>query len=57
MVPAPTNLRWDAEKIRRAAALADLYNNWPGEGDPDDDPDYVRQAREIMGEPPLPSAL
>lgn len=53
MAGAPTGVDWDADKIRRAAALQDLYNTWPGEGDPDDDPDYVRQARKIMGEPAL----
>lgn len=38
---------------RRSRALADLYNTWPSEGDPDDDPAFVRRAREIMGLPPL----
>jgi hypothetical protein len=43
----------DLALVRRQNRLADLYNNWPGDGDPDDDPDFVAQARQIMGLPPL----
>lgn len=52
-MPPPVGVTWDAEKIRRVAALDALYASWPGDDDPDDDPEFVRRAREIMGEPPL----
>ncbi|MGE5827153.1 MAG: hypothetical protein ACM30G_02165 [Micromonosporaceae bacterium] len=39
------------DMVRRHNELFDLYDNWPG--DPDDDPEFVAQAREIMGLPPL----
>lgn len=42
--------------VRRQNELFDLYNSWPGDGDPDDDPEFVAQAREIMGLPPLGQA-
>ncbi len=45
----------DPDAVRRQNELFDLYNNWPGDGDPDDDPDFVDAAREIMGLPPLPA--
>lgn len=54
-MPPPTGVTWSADKMRRTRELQDLYNSWPGEGDPDDDPEFVARAREIMGEPPLES--
>ncbi len=48
----------DPEAVRRQNELFDLYSQWPGDGDPDDDPDFVAAARQIMGLPPLePSAI
>lgn len=47
----------DPDMVRRQNEVFDLYGSWPGEGDPDDDPEFVAQAREIMGEPPLPETL
>lgn len=48
----------DPDVVRRQKELFDLYSQWPGEGDPDDDPDFVVAARQIMGLPPLgPSAI
>ena len=41
------------DMVRRQTELFDLYDNWPGNDDPDDDPEFVAQAREIMGLPPL----
>ena len=52
-MPPPQQAIWSQDKIRRHNALADLYNTWPGDEDPDDDPEFVRRSREIMGEPPL----
>ena len=43
----------DPAAVERQNELFDLYNNWPGDGDPDDDPEFVAQARDIMGLPPL----
>ena len=45
----------DPAVVERQNRLFDLYNSWPG-GDPDDDPDFVAQAREIMGLAPLEDA-
>lgn len=42
----------DLDAIRRRNEMYDLYSNWPTE-DPDDDPEFVARAREIMGLPPL----
>lgn len=39
--------------VRRQNELFDLYNNWQGGGDPDDNPEFIAAAREIMGLPPL----
>jgi hypothetical protein len=39
--------------VRRRNELADLYHDWSGDGDPDDDPEFVDAAREVMGLPPL----
>ena len=47
----------DPDMVRRQNEVFDLYNAWPGEDDPDDDPEFVARAREIMGEPPLPDTL
>lgn len=47
----------DPEAVRRQNELFDLYANWPGDDDPDDDPEFVAAAREIMGLPPLPGSL
>lgn len=44
----------DPVLVRRQNELADLYHQWQGKGDPDDDPDFVDAARKIMGLPPLP---
>jgi len=45
----------DQDVVRRQNELFDLYNDWPGTGDPDDDPEFVAAAREIMSLPPLAS--
>lgn len=42
----------DPVVVKRHNELFDLYDQWP-DGDPDDDPEFVAQAREIMGLPPL----
>ena len=41
----------DPVVVQRHNELADLYNSWPGDGDPDDDPEFVAAARKIMGLP------
>lgn len=46
----------DPDVVRRQNEVFDLYNNWPT-AEPDDDPEFVARAREIMGEPPLPTTL
>jgi hypothetical protein len=43
----------DPVVVRRQNELFDLYNNWPGDVGPDDDPEFVAAARDIMGLPPL----
>jgi hypothetical protein len=43
----------DPDMVRRQNEVFDLYHSWPSDGDPDDDPEFVRRSREIMGEPPL----
>jgi hypothetical protein len=43
----------DPTVARRRNELLDLYHDWAGDGDPDDDPEFVDAAREIMGLPPL----
>jgi hypothetical protein len=49
-------VRPDEAVIRRQNQLFDHYTGWvlahPG-AEPDDDPEYVERAREIMGLPPL----
>jgi hypothetical protein len=42
----------DPQTVRRQNELSDLYHGWPAD-DPDDDPEFVAQAREIMGLAPL----
>jgi len=42
----------DPDVVERQNQLVDLYNGWPGDDDPDDDPDFVDAARQIMGLPP-----
>lgn len=44
----------DPVVIRRQNELFDLYNQWPGD-DPNDDPEFVAAARQVMGLPPLTS--
>lgn len=41
----------DLDLVRRQNELFDLYNNWPGDGDPDEDPAFVAAAYEIMRVP------
>lgn len=43
----------DPSVVRRQNELFDLYNQWPGDGDPDEDPDFVAAAHKVMGLPPL----
>jgi hypothetical protein len=43
----------DPTVVRRRNELLDLYHDWTGDGDPDDDPEFVDAAREIMGLSPL----
>lgn len=45
--------RPDPIVVRRQNELFDLYQQFAGDGDPDDDPEFVDAAREIMGLPPL----
>jgi hypothetical protein len=45
-----------ADAIRRQNELFDLYSSWP-DAAPEDDPEFVAQAQEIMGLPPLPAGL
>lgn len=47
----------DIDMVERRNDLFDLYNTWPGDTDPDEDPVFVALAREIMGLPPLPATL
>lgn len=53
---APHAVAPDPLVVRRQNELFDLYNQWPGDGDPDDDPDFVAAARSVMGLPPLPTS-
>jgi len=55
--PAGGRVTPDPDMVRRQNAVFDLYHAWPGDGDPDDDPEFVRRSREIMGEPPLEQTL
>jgi hypothetical protein len=50
-VPPHEGFAVDPDVVRRHNELADLYNAWPGDGDPDDDPDFVAAARKIMETP------
>lgn len=43
----------DPLAVQRQNDLFDLYNQWDGEGDPDDDLAFVAAARNIMGLPQL----
>ena len=51
--PATVRAMPDPTAVEQQNQLFDLYNDWPGDEDPDDDPEFVAQAREIMGLPPL----
>lgn len=42
----------DPIAVRRQNDLFDLYSQWPSD-DPDDDPEFVAAAREVVGLPPL----
>ena len=53
MTVATEQVAPDPAMVERQSQLFDLYNNWPGDGDPDDDPEFVAEARDIMGLPPL----
>lgn len=41
----------DPVVVQRHNDLADLYNSWPGDGDPDDDPEFLAAAHKIMDIP------
>lgn len=55
-MPAP-KVDWSEDQIRRVRELDVYRNGWHSEhgwdADPDDDPEFVRQSRQIMGLPPL----
>lgn len=46
----PERVAPSADMVRRQNELFDLYANWPG-NDPENDPEFVRRANEIMGLP------
>lgn len=52
MIPDIVRAVPNLAEVRRQNELQDLYNSWPSD-DPDDDPEFVAQARQIMGLPPL----
>lgn len=55
--PTVNRVPSDPDMVRRQNQVFDLYNTWPSDDDPDDDPEFVRRSRELMGEPPLPERL
>ena len=53
----PPKVVWPEDQVRRVRELDAHRDGWHREhgwdADPDDDPEFVRRSREIMGLPPL----